>query len=95
MKIKGIKRSQSIEILGDISNVPDGTEVIVEFEISPNQLNIAKHDLTDEERLTKLNRLFGAWKDQPDLKEIFEEIDEQRHAYRGRVINLIDNQDNS
>lgn len=95
MKIKGIKRSQSIEILGDISNVPDGTEVIVEFEISPNQLNTAKHDLTDEERLTKLNRLFGAWKDQPDLKEIFEEIDEQRHAYRGRVINLIDNQDNS
>ncbi|GJD19912.1 hypothetical protein RIVM261_048680 [Rivularia sp. IAM M-261] len=95
MKIKGIKRSQSIEILGDISNVPDGTEVIVEFEISPNQLNTAKHDLTDEERLTKLNRLFGAWKDQPDLKEIFEEIDEQRHAYRGRAINLIDNQDNS
>ena len=95
MKIKGIKRSQSIEILGDFSNVPDGTEVIVEFEISPNQLNIAKHDLTDEERLTKLNRLFGAWKDQPDLKEIFEEIDEQRHAYRGRAINSIDNQDNS
>lgn len=95
MKIKGIKRSQSIEILGDISNVPDGTEVIVEFEISPNQLNTAKHDLTDEERLTKLNQLFGAWKDQPDLKEIFEEIDEQRHAYRGRAINSIDNQDNS
>ncbi|MBW4598023.1 MAG: hypothetical protein KME29_00010 [Calothrix sp. FI2-JRJ7] len=93
MKIKGIKRSQSIEFLEDISNVPDGTEVIVEFKISSNKIDETKHNLTDEDRLAKLNQLFGAWKDQPDLKQIFEEIDEQRHAYRGRVVDSMDNQD--
>lgn len=40
--------------------------------------------LTDEEKLAKLNDMFGAWQDKPDLMATFAEIDEQRHAYRGR-----------
>jgi hypothetical protein len=95
MKIKGIKRGQTIELLEQINNIPDGTEIIVELEIAPTQINEKKQPLTDEERLARLNKLFGAWKDQPDLMEIFTEIDEQRHAYRGRVIDSIDNQDKS
>lgn len=95
MKIKGIKRGQTIELLEQINNIPDGTEILVELEITPTKISETKQPLTDEERLARLNKLFGAWKDQPDLMEIFTEIDEQRHAYRGRVIDLIDNQDKS
>jgi hypothetical protein len=95
MKIKGIKRGQTIELLEQINNIPDGTEIIVELEIAPTQIHEPKQPLTDEERLAKLNQLFGAWKNQPDLMEAFAEIDEERHAYRGRVIDSIDNQDNS
>jgi hypothetical protein len=40
------------------------------------------HALSDEERLIRLNKLFGAWKDQPDLAERFTEIDRERHAYQ-------------
>jgi hypothetical protein len=95
MKIKGIKRGQTIELLEQINNIPDGTEIIVELEITPTQINKKKQPLTDEERLARLNKLFGVWKDQPDLTEVFAEIDEHRHAYRGRVIHSINNQDNS
>lgn len=64
MKVKGIKRGQTIELLEEI--------------------NI-------QERLTRLNQLFGAWKNQPALDEIFADIDTERHAYRGRAIESIDN----
>jgi hypothetical protein len=47
-------------------------------------------DLSDEERLARLNKLFGAWKNQPDLTEKFAEIDRERHAYRGRPIDSMD-----
>lgn len=50
----------------------------------------AAQGLSDEERLTRLNKLFGAWKDQPDLAEKFAEIDRDRHAYRGRQIDSMD-----
>lgn len=45
---------------------------------------------TIEERLAKLNKLFGAWKHQPDLIETFEEINKQRHFYRGRKVDIIE-----
>ena len=89
MKIKGIKRGQTIELLEQV-DVPDGTEVSLEVEILSNLDNSSKPPLTDEERLAKLNELFGAWKDQPDLDEIFAQIDRERHAYRGRQIDSFD-----
>ena len=93
MKIKGIKRGQTIELLEQINNIPDGTEIIVELEITPTQIKANKQPLTEAERLAKLNQLFGAWKNQPELTEIFTEIDQERHVYQGRTINSIDNQD--
>ena len=30
MKVRGIKRGQNIEILGQLSNIPDGTEITIE-----------------------------------------------------------------
>lgn len=94
MRIRGIKRGQNIEILEQINNIPDGTEIIIDLEFIEKQIPEPKLHLREEERLAKLNKLFGVWKNQPDLTEIFVEIDQQRHTYQGRSIDLIDNQDN-
>ncbi|NJO66035.1 MAG: hypothetical protein HC836_50610 [Richelia sp. RM2_1_2] len=94
MKIRGIKRGQNIELLEQINDIPDGTEIIIDFKIS-SDINIQKkQSLTDEERLAKLNELFGTWKNQPDLIEIYDEIDKERHSYRGRKIDSFDNLEN-
>ena len=81
MKIKGIKRGKQIELLEEI-NIPDGTEISMELEV--------EQPLSEQERLTRLNQIFGAWKNQPDVDEIFAEIDTERHAYRGTVESLDD-----
>ncbi len=91
MKVRGIKRGQNIELLEQINDIPDGTEIIIDFRISSDTNTQNKQFLTDEERLAKLNKLFGAWKNQPDLMEIYEEIDRERHAYQGRKIDSFDN----
>ncbi|MDB9338748.1 MULTISPECIES: hypothetical protein [Cyanophyceae] len=94
MKVRGIKRGQNIEILEQLSNIPDGTEITIEVGFITNPVTEPKPLLTDEERLARLNQLFGAWKNQPELTEIFTEIDQQRHIYQGRNIDSLDNQDN-
>ena len=91
MKVRGIKRGQNIEILEQLNNIPDGTEIIINVEFIANQITEPQSLLTDEERLARLNQLFGAWKNQPKLTEIFTEIDEQRHTYQGITIDSIDN----
>lgn len=90
MKIRGIKRGQTIELLEQIHSIPDGAEIIVNLELTATESVVAKLDLTDEERLAKLNKLFGVWQDQPELIDIFAEIDQQRHTYEGRVIDSMD-----
>lgn len=40
--------------------------------------------------LTKINQLFGTWKDQPDIDEIFADINRERHADFGRVIETLE-----
>lgn len=94
MKIKGIKRGQNIEILEQLNNIPDGTEIIIDLEFLEKQISEPKINLTQEEKLAKLNKLFGVWKNKPDLPKIFVEIDQERHTSQGRSIDSIDNQDN-
>ncbi|MBN3957897.1 hypothetical protein [Nostoc sp. NMS8] len=94
MKVRGIKRGQNIEILEQLNNIPDGTEIIIDVEFIANQITEPQLLLTDEERLARLNQLFGAWKNQPELTEIFAEIDQQRHTYQGRTLDSLDNRDN-
>jgi len=94
MKLRGIKRGQNIEILEQLNNIPDETEIIVDLELIENQIIEPPQPLTEMERLARLNQLFGAWKNQPELTEIFREIDQNRHAYQGRTIDSIDHQDN-
>ncbi|MCC5669358.1 hypothetical protein LC653_37380 [Nostoc sp. CHAB 5784] len=88
MKIRGIKRGQTIELLEQIHSIPDAAEIIVNLEFTYTEPLVAKLDLTDEERLTKLNQLFGVWQSQPELIDIFAEIDQQRHTYQRRVIDF-------
>jgi hypothetical protein len=57
VKIKGIKRGQIIELLESI-DIPDGVEITMEVEFQP---------LSEQERLTKLNQIFGIWKDEYDM----------------------------
>lgn len=95
MKVRGIKRGQNIEILEQLNNIPDGTEIIIDVEFIASPITEPQSPLTDSERLARLNQLFGAWKNQPELTEIFTEIDQQRHTYQGRTIDSLDNQDNS
>ncbi|MEM1394057.1 MAG: hypothetical protein AAGG00_12330 [Cyanobacteria bacterium P01_H01_bin.150] len=74
MKIKGIKLGKTIELLESVNNIPDGTEIIVEVEVYPELQTETEttQNLTNEEKLEKLNHLFGVWKNQPDLMETFE-----------------------
>ncbi|MDM3845231.1 MAG: hypothetical protein PT116_09360 [Aphanizomenon gracile PMC638.10] len=96
MKVRCIKRGQNIEILEQLNNIPDGTEIIVDLEIVDlefieNQIRKPKQPLTEQERLAKVNKLFSTWKNQPELTQIFAEIDQERHTYQGRIIDSIDN----
>ncbi len=36
MKIKSIKRGQVIEILEQLNNIPDGTEIVIDLEAETN-----------------------------------------------------------
>lgn len=59
MKIRGIKRGQTIEILEEINNIPDGTEIIIDLECLEKQISEPQPSLTAEEKLAKLKKLFG------------------------------------
>jgi hypothetical protein len=80
MQIKGIKRGNIIEISENL-NIPDGSEVLIEIPEAP-QIN-------NEERLKRLHQVFGAWKYETELGEIFAEIDRERHSYFGRKIDFL------
>jgi antitoxin ParD1/3/4 len=71
MKVRGIKRGQSIEILEQINNIPDGTEIILDLDFIEKQISEPQLSLTEEEKSAKLNKLFGIWENRPDLTEIF------------------------
>ncbi|MEH2165039.1 MAG: hypothetical protein V7K38_29315 [Nostoc sp.] len=91
MKVRGIKRGQNIELLEELNNIPDGTEIIIDVEFIANKIIESQPVLTESERLARLNKLFWAWKSQPELTEILTEIDLERHTYQGRNIDLLDN----
>jgi hypothetical protein len=51
------------------------------------QANLANGD-RDVDRLAKLQQLFGCWRNQTDLGEIFAQIDRDRHTDLGRELDL-------
>lgn len=80
LQIQGIKSGQTIKLL-DTVNIPDGT-VFLEIEAGKPSDKSA--------RLARLNCVFGAWRNQPDIDLIFADIDTQRHRDYGRNIDSFD-----
>jgi len=80
MQIKGIKRGNIIEIAESL-NIPDGSEVLIEVPDAPRTSN--------EEKLKRLHQIFGAWKYETELEDVFAEIDRKRHSYFGRLIDFL------
>ncbi|WP_375329273.1 hypothetical protein [Microcystis sp. BLCC-F210] len=69
MKIQGIIKGNTIELLEDLS-LPNGVKISLSI---PDNL-IQKKLLWED-----LETLIGVWKNQPELDDIFSEIDRERH----------------
>lgn len=80
MKIQGIIKGNTIELLEDLS-LPNGVKISRSI---PDNL-IQKKILWEE-----LETLIGVWKNQPELDDIFSEIDQERHADLGVEIKFDD-----
>ncbi|MCA2626075.1 MULTISPECIES: hypothetical protein [Microcystis] len=80
MKIQGIIKGNTIELLEDLS-LPNGVKISLEI---PDNL-IQKKLLWEE-----LETLIGVWKNQPELDDIFSEIDQERQADLGVEIKFDD-----
>ena len=55
MKVRGIKRGQNIEILDQINNISDGTEIIIDVEFIESQITEPQQPLTETEKLEQKN----------------------------------------
>ncbi|REJ57633.1 MAG: hypothetical protein DWQ56_10205 [Microcystis aeruginosa DA14] len=69
MKIQGIIKGNTIDLLEDLS-LPNGVKISRSI---PDNL-IQKKLLWED-----LETLIGVWKNQPELDDIFSEIDQERH----------------
>lgn len=81
MQVKGIIRSNSIELIEHIS-LAEGTEVVIE--ISENT------QLNKKTQWQKLEKVIGSWETNAEIDSIFQNLDEERHQYSGRDINFED-----
>ncbi len=79
VKRKGIKRGKTIELLDELP-VPDGLEIFIEI---PDNLSTEQKGKWEQ-----LQAIIGAWKDDEELEEIFNEIDRERHADLGQPLNF-------
>ena len=57
------------------------SEVLIEVPDAPRTSN--------DERLKRLHQIFGAWKYETEIEEIFAEIDRERRNYFGRSIDFL------
>lgn len=86
------------QLFRELDNVSD--EIIAQmlmtlraFKMNSPLLAIPGHPLehlSEEERLVRINAVLGGWKDDLEIAEIFAQIDQDRHAYRGRQIDSMD-----
>ncbi|AKV70872.1 hypothetical protein [Microcystis panniformis] len=75
MKIQGIIKGNTIELLEDLS-LPNGVKISLEI---PD--NLIPKKVSWEQIETSI----GVWKNQPELDDIFYEIDRERHALSTKV----------
>ncbi|MGB0560610.1 MAG: hypothetical protein ACPGVO_02250 [Spirulinaceae cyanobacterium] len=78
MQIQGIKRGQTIELQHPLE-LPDGCEILLQI--------LPKTPSSLAERQQRLENLFGAWSNQPDLDAAFATIDRDRkNSFWSRTI---------
>ena len=78
MKLKGIIKGQSIELLEPIA-IAEGSEVTIE---------ISESELETLPDWTELQKVIGVWQEDPEIPEIFAEIDRERHLDLGREVDF-------
>lgn len=76
MKLKGIIKGQTIELLEPIA-MAEGSEVTIEISEPQPKPN-----------WTELQKVIGVWQEDTEIQEIFEEIDRERHLDLGRDIDF-------
>ncbi len=69
MKLKGIIKGQTIELLEPIA-IAEGSEVTIE---------ISESELEPKPNWTELQKIIGVWQENTEIQEIFEEIERKRH----------------
>ncbi|MBD2577379.1 hypothetical protein [Oscillatoria sp. FACHB-1406] len=79
MKVKGIIRGNTIELLESLS-VLDGLEIFIEI---PDDIAF-----NSEQKWEQIKGVIGAWKDDEEISNIFQAIDEERHADLGQPLNF-------
>ena len=73
MRIKGIKRGQTIELKEELK-IPDGQEIIIEVK----QIK----QMSDEEMLQKMKEfLESPWEGRKELVATLNQLDRERHAH--------------
>lgn len=71
MRVRGIVHGKTIELLEALP-IPDGLEIFIE---TPDNLSPEL-----DEKWQQLQAIIGAWKDDEEIVEIFNEIDRERHS---------------
>ena len=82
MKIQGIIKGNTIKLLDQILDkilLPDGVKISIEI---PDNLIIK------QPKWQELEAVIGLWKDDTEIDEIFDIINQERHQDLGREINL-------
>jgi hypothetical protein len=62
--------------LPECIQIPDGAFVSIQIE----------YDLSKSQKRNLAENLCGSWSDDPSIKNIFNEIEKERHIYTGRIV---------
>ena len=84
MKIKGIKKGQTIELLEKIDDIADGEEIMIE--ISPVNFHPLAN-LSRQEQQNRIKQVLGKWQNDLEIDAIFAKIDRERHSDYGQKYN--------
>ena len=83
MKIQGIIKGNTIELLDQILDkilLPDGVKISIE---------ISDNLIIKQPKWQELEAIIGVWKDDTEIDEIFDIINQERHQDLGRELNLV------
>lgn len=94
--INGIRQTAVVQPGGIVevqsADLAEGStvEVIILRDAPTETASHPLSGLSREQRISKIRDALGGWKDNPEIAENFAEIDQDRHAYRGRPLTPFD-----